>query len=814
MKHLKVLTWMQLYCILVVTPLVLNQSFAQQTSDENFTPMPLPNMITPLLYGSTEGSENYLIQYSFDSSAYSILKKQENFPLVQFYKPKKRPLAPVKRFSELQEVANPSRAPYRRVVKLLITTNDGRRLSCSGTLISPTHVVTACHCVFNDRYGGWMRNISVVPAYDDGSAPYGSANMEEALTWSAWIERGDYAWDVAVLKLDRPIGSETGWFNLGYEERSSDYLRNTYKMFSYPGTSPFNGRKMYEWEGGFDYTFGRSLVYSQDQGYGGQSGSTPFTYADDDNGEVLAVLSHGVFGSSPSVGYVLIDEFKYNSIMEWMDVEEEQQLYDIAFYDLELSTNEAVRGSRLPDFDLQLENTCQQVFSDSVKLSLFLEDPITKERRVLMEENVDYGSIQPRDIIEVSFRKNDCYIPVELANGTYNLGANIMVDDDILENNLLSRDKWSTLVVSSKAEPDPRPIIVSPDFIEAEAEGGTFKITLETPDNIFWSTSSKDDWLNVLEIISNGDGKYTLNLEVAPNNSTDLRIGTLFIQGGNQQLEITIEQAGQELSYMDTVILYPGWNIISIDLIPQDSSVEAVIASLKPGNLRMLQGLVDQTYVSYVPGRNSNDLKHFRKGHGYWINVSEKDLLIIEGVPIQSDFRLPIEGKRNLVAYIPQNSTSVESYFKDLIDEGRLDYVATYQAGRYIKFDPDFDVNSLTTIENGAGYWVELNTTSAFSASQSLDIKQKESIKYPIEPTITILNTNSVQLNYQSQKLQSGFITLIDVSGRTIAQEKIQLIKGLNEFLLEIPNSRTSQVIFLQLRIEGEPLITRPILLE
>ena len=168
---------MQLYCMLVVTPLVFNQSFAQQTSKENFTPMPLPNMVTPLLYGSTEGSENYLIQYNVDSSAYSILKRQENAPLIQFYKPKKRPLAPVKRFSELTEVANPSSAPYRRVVKLLATTQDGRRLSCTGTLISPIHVLTACHCVYNERYDGWMRSIRVVPAYDDGSAPYGVANM-------------------------------------------------------------------------------------------------------------------------------------------------------------------------------------------------------------------------------------------------------------------------------------------------------------------------------------------------------------------------------------------------------------------------------------------------------------------------------------------------------------------------------------------------------------------------------------------------------------------------------------------------------------
>ena len=53
--------------------------------------------------------------------------------------------------------------PWRMIAKLLITVGDGGQYVGTGWFISPRTVMTAGHCVFSNRSGGWAKSIRVIP---------------------------------------------------------------------------------------------------------------------------------------------------------------------------------------------------------------------------------------------------------------------------------------------------------------------------------------------------------------------------------------------------------------------------------------------------------------------------------------------------------------------------------------------------------------------------------------------------------------------------------------------------------------------------
>jgi V8-like Glu-specific endopeptidase len=99
---------------------------------------------------------------------------------------------------------------------------------CSASLIKPGVVVTAAHCVANygqsQFYSGW----TFVPAYQNGTAPYGTWTASNATVLTAYYNGTDNCAvfgvvcpdDVAVLVLNpqsgKYPGTTTGWFGYGW----------------------------------------------------------------------------------------------------------------------------------------------------------------------------------------------------------------------------------------------------------------------------------------------------------------------------------------------------------------------------------------------------------------------------------------------------------------------------------------------------------------------------------------------------------------------------------------------------------------------
>ncbi|RKT22701.1 trypsin [Paraburkholderia sp. RAU2J] len=117
---------------------------------------------------------------------------------------------------------------FRPTGKLFFNIN-GSTFVCSASMVKPGVVVTAAHCVADFGRSQYYSNWVYVPAYNNGSAPYGVWTVSVATVLTSYYTGTDPCTlsgvvcqdDVAVLTL-RPqsgtyAGKRTGWYGYGWD---------------------------------------------------------------------------------------------------------------------------------------------------------------------------------------------------------------------------------------------------------------------------------------------------------------------------------------------------------------------------------------------------------------------------------------------------------------------------------------------------------------------------------------------------------------------------------------------------------------------
>jgi V8-like Glu-specific endopeptidase len=117
--------------------------------------------------------------------------------------------------------------PFRAAGKLFFNIGSASYL-CSASLIKPGIVVTAAHCVADYGAKKFYSNWVFVPAYNNGTAPYGKWSAASATVLTAYYDGTDGCYqygvicpdDMAVLTLAAKSstypGSTTGWLAYGW----------------------------------------------------------------------------------------------------------------------------------------------------------------------------------------------------------------------------------------------------------------------------------------------------------------------------------------------------------------------------------------------------------------------------------------------------------------------------------------------------------------------------------------------------------------------------------------------------------------------
>jgi hypothetical protein len=153
--------------------------------------------------------------------------------------------APNLQAKEVQSKANASETPVKHIGKVFFTLG-GTNYVCSGNSVSSTNkstVSTAGHCV-NEGPGAFATKFTFVPAYLNGSAPYGMWTAKALYTPTQWSAGGDMTYDTGFAVMN-PLNGQSLADVVGGSGVQFNAARGlSYKSFGYPAARPFNGESL------------------------------------------------------------------------------------------------------------------------------------------------------------------------------------------------------------------------------------------------------------------------------------------------------------------------------------------------------------------------------------------------------------------------------------------------------------------------------------------------------------------------------------------------------------------------------------------
>ncbi|MGO4491011.1 serine protease [Arthrobacter sp. 2YAF22_2] len=152
---------------------------------------------------------------------------------------------PTAQATQLQTKANASETPVKHIGKVFFTLR-GSNYVCSGNSVTSSNkstVSTAGHCV-NEGPGAFAANFTFVPAYLNGSAPYGKWTAKALYTPTQWSSGGDMTYDTGFAVMN-PLNGKSLADVVGSSGVQFNAARGlSYKSFGYPAAPPFNGESL------------------------------------------------------------------------------------------------------------------------------------------------------------------------------------------------------------------------------------------------------------------------------------------------------------------------------------------------------------------------------------------------------------------------------------------------------------------------------------------------------------------------------------------------------------------------------------------
>lgn len=191
-------------------------------------------------------------------------------------------------------------------------------------------------------------------------------------------------------------------------------------------------------------------------------------------------------------------------------------------------------------------------------------------------------------------------------------------------------------------------------------------------------------------------GSYTVEISVAGYNTQTFTNVVIY---DNQKT--TLNAVFGTLPPAQEIALSAGWNLISLNILPFDSTVTGVLEGISGSLLQ-----IKDDKETYAPAVASyfNTMDYFSAGKGYWINMNAPATLSVSGTAINpASTSIELNSGWNLVAYLPESSNSVVSALASISS-----YLQEVRSLTQV-YVPGAGGNTLTTMAPGNGYWIKVS---------------------------------------------------------------------------------------------------------
>lgn len=229
-------------------------------------------------------------------------------------------------FSELDLASNLYNIidyPISTSIKLAYYKGDTLKPSCSGILVAQNLVLTCAHCVFNSSAENpqreWKTGRLAFPAYDNGviNPTFNYSEAIDYFIFNSWYKKTGWD-DIAIIRLKDPIGEETGWIGIGYNNDITFLKNELFHVLSYPAdTAWYNSTKIYNGDTLY-YKYGQIKEFMNFNfltlglpGVPGESGSSLFYTNNNELIYSLGVLAWGAHSRFYRINNKNIHGLKY-----------------------------------------------------------------------------------------------------------------------------------------------------------------------------------------------------------------------------------------------------------------------------------------------------------------------------------------------------------------------------------------------------------------------------------------------------------------------------------------------------------------------